>query len=60
MGVVECTNHNLLEPFHVLYEKEGIFMIIVILKLITTVYGRMMNTFFPRQKELVALLLLIF
>ncbi|XP_003391218.3 PREDICTED: proliferation-associated protein 2G4-like [Amphimedon queenslandica] len=26
MGVVECTNHNLLEPFHVLYEKEGEFV----------------------------------
>ena len=23
MGVVECMNHNLVEPFHVLYEKEG-------------------------------------
>lgn len=23
MGVVECMNHNLVEPFNVLYEKEG-------------------------------------
>ena len=23
MGVVECLNHNLVEPFNVLYEKEG-------------------------------------
>jgi hypothetical protein len=26
MGVVECTNHNLLEPFHVLYDKDGEFV----------------------------------
>ena len=23
MGVVECLNHKLVEPFNVLYEKEG-------------------------------------
>lgn len=23
MGIVECVNHNLLEPFNVLYEKDG-------------------------------------
>ena len=23
MGIVECINHNLVEPFNVLYEKEG-------------------------------------
>ncbi len=23
MGVVECLNHNLVEPFNVLYEKDG-------------------------------------
>ena len=23
MGVVECINHNLVEPYNVLYEKEG-------------------------------------
>ena len=26
MGVVECVNHKLLEPFNVLYEKEGEFV----------------------------------
>ena len=25
MGVVECVNHKLIEPFTVLYEKEGEF-----------------------------------
>ena len=24
MGVVECINHNLVEPYNVLYEKEGV------------------------------------
>ena len=23
MGLVECLNHNLVEPFNVLYEKDG-------------------------------------
>lgn len=23
MGVVECTKHNLVEPFNVLYERDG-------------------------------------
>ncbi len=23
MGIVECMNHNLVEPFNVLYEKDG-------------------------------------
>ena len=23
MGVVECLNHNLVEPYNVLYEKDG-------------------------------------
>ena len=26
MGVVECLNHKLVEPFSVLYEKEGRYM----------------------------------
>ncbi|KAH7946067.1 hypothetical protein HPB49_019941 [Dermacentor silvarum] len=26
MGVVECVNHKLLDPFQVLYEKEGEFV----------------------------------
>ena len=25
MGVVECINHNLVEPYNVLYEKEGVW-----------------------------------
>ena len=24
MGVVECLNHNLVEAFHILHEKEGV------------------------------------
>ena len=26
MGVVECVKHNVIQPFHVLYEKEGTFV----------------------------------
>lgn len=28
MGVVECVNHKLIEPFTVLYEKEGLYCFI--------------------------------
>lgn len=26
LGVVECVKHDLVEPYNVLYEKEGIFL----------------------------------
>merc|ERR1712240_545503 len=26
MGVVECVKHNVIQPFHVLYEKEGTYV----------------------------------
>ena len=56
MGVVECTNHNLLEPFHVLYEKEGkIIYIFVYYCLKTKCNSNMMNYFFPRQRSIVVL-----
>jgi len=36
MGVMECVNHKLIEPFQVLFEKTGIvyfFLLITIIKL---------------------------
>jgi len=33
MGIVECVKHSLIEPFNVLYEREGICLSCYLLKL---------------------------
>jgi len=30
MGVMECVNHKLIEPFQVLFEKTGIIILLII------------------------------
>jgi len=32
MGVMECVNHKLIEPFQVLFEKTGIIILLIINK----------------------------
>ena len=36
MGLVECVNHNLVEPYDVIYEKDGDYVLRTFIPLVTT------------------------